>query len=1305
MKKVWYRKNVGKAMGVFLCLTLGVSAVSEVNTKAAGDSAIYVGDVDGDGSVTPKDVTKLRRYLAGGWDVTVDVADADVDGDGSVTPKDVTKLRRYLAGGWGVELPLKQAVAHQGTMRSDYGDVYYSINEYSTDGKLLKSRNYRLNEDSSATVYTYNTDGSSYGVTKGQYSKSKYDTNGRWRGSTRYFQDKILSGYEYKTEVNGHTTLETETEFLLDGTVNRIYVAEYDNSYKTKDDEYGREIKYTTKDKDGKILSYIEYIYDASGNMSKMVYYDSDGNITGSTEITYGDDGESEIGTEKDKNGKVTGYYIYEYYDYDNDGYKYTEKDASGNVEYSQEYEYYDNGSFKREISRDSDGKVTYYRENDEKGRQIKYISGTWANYEAVYNDAMGTVTVTSKGEKEDVTKTEYSFDEKTGIMSAKRMDEKGNILGYQKGEYDANANLIKLTNLDSVNEITDISEYTYDTVGLLVKRVYKDSTQVVTGSTEYKYNEYGKRVEQVGRDYNGVENSKTTTEYYANGRTKKEQTKYSSGYEYYYIYNENGYQLEYGNTDNGKISYTKYVRDDQGDIVKRIEYDDGVTTEITFENGKTISAIKTDADGNTISTTAYEYDENDNLIKELETDPQGTTVSSASYTYDDAGNETSYIKEYDDGTKDTRTAEYYDNGQTKKKISTYNDGESYTNEYYEDGKKKYNKTVYPDGYAYENWYYENGNRQRSYSKYSDGTSREDKYNEDGNQTLSVFYDAEGNETYRTEMEYEDGNQTLSVTYEDGVESYRTETEYHENGKKAKKTDTYASGSKEIRIYNKQGLEESYVYYDENNNITNSTTTTYDSNNKIAGKVEKRTWGITEYTYTDGMVSKRVEKTAEGKISSEYTDYTYDANGRATGYVYTSYNSSTGEVYSSTTYTKTYYDNGYTKSEKQEYSYGGSKVINYSEKSQERKISEYQYDEDGKVNSSYIYDYYDNGYVKTIDDTWKYGRTVTTYSETEWYRELEVVKYDSAGKFTSSVTYDYYDNGNKKAEISYDEDGNITSSKEYVYYESGRKQSEIETDSDGNYKVTTYPDSDNYNWRKTSETSYDKEDHVTLSIEYEYDKNGMPSSVKKTDDNGVTLTEYEYNAYGYETSVKTTYPDGTIDLEETEYDSDNNRISHKHMYPDGHGEEYYYTYKNGQRYDSKTINIIKRDDSSNYLVSLYYYNAGYGYYGEYFKASDVIETAGDFKYYKVINYFDDDGVFQKGLLYTVTEDKKETLNVTVSYTANENGRWTYCLWKFEDGKTHEWYYTGSNSYEEAYYELYKTADDTIIKEEGTNPNA
>lgn len=65
------------------------------------------GDVDGDGEVTPRDATILRRYLAGGWGISIDdfnALAADVDGDGEVTPKDATLIRRYLAGGWNVVL-------------------------------------------------------------------------------------------------------------------------------------------------------------------------------------------------------------------------------------------------------------------------------------------------------------------------------------------------------------------------------------------------------------------------------------------------------------------------------------------------------------------------------------------------------------------------------------------------------------------------------------------------------------------------------------------------------------------------------------------------------------------------------------------------------------------------------------------------------------------------------------------------------------------------------------------------------------------------------------------------------------------------------------------------------------------------------------------------------------------------------------------------------------------------------------------------------------------------------------------------
>ena len=62
------------------------------------------GDVNGDGKINAKDVTSLRRYLAGGYGLTVNDAAADVNGDGKVNAKDVTTLRRYLAGGYGITL-------------------------------------------------------------------------------------------------------------------------------------------------------------------------------------------------------------------------------------------------------------------------------------------------------------------------------------------------------------------------------------------------------------------------------------------------------------------------------------------------------------------------------------------------------------------------------------------------------------------------------------------------------------------------------------------------------------------------------------------------------------------------------------------------------------------------------------------------------------------------------------------------------------------------------------------------------------------------------------------------------------------------------------------------------------------------------------------------------------------------------------------------------------------------------------------------------------------------------------------------
>ena len=74
-----------------------ISGGIEVTDRIAGDA-------NEDGIIDLKDVVIIRRWLAGGWDVTVDASNSDVNGDKIVDLKDVVLIRRYLSGGWGVVL-------------------------------------------------------------------------------------------------------------------------------------------------------------------------------------------------------------------------------------------------------------------------------------------------------------------------------------------------------------------------------------------------------------------------------------------------------------------------------------------------------------------------------------------------------------------------------------------------------------------------------------------------------------------------------------------------------------------------------------------------------------------------------------------------------------------------------------------------------------------------------------------------------------------------------------------------------------------------------------------------------------------------------------------------------------------------------------------------------------------------------------------------------------------------------------------------------------------------------------------------
>ena len=109
---VWSKDHDWNAGVVTTAPTTNAAGVKTYTCTATGCGATKTetipslakpGDINGDGSVTTKDVTALRRAIAGGYGI--EEADGmDVNGDGVITTKDVTSLRRYIAGGYGIEL-------------------------------------------------------------------------------------------------------------------------------------------------------------------------------------------------------------------------------------------------------------------------------------------------------------------------------------------------------------------------------------------------------------------------------------------------------------------------------------------------------------------------------------------------------------------------------------------------------------------------------------------------------------------------------------------------------------------------------------------------------------------------------------------------------------------------------------------------------------------------------------------------------------------------------------------------------------------------------------------------------------------------------------------------------------------------------------------------------------------------------------------------------------------------------------------------------------------------------------------------
>jgi len=96
-------KNARRILSCMLCATIALTSLifssNASDSSLAGDSDVFLGDVNGDSRLTFDDYTVMARYIAGDKSYTPIQKNSDLDSDGSITTNDLRLLLKYLVQG------------------------------------------------------------------------------------------------------------------------------------------------------------------------------------------------------------------------------------------------------------------------------------------------------------------------------------------------------------------------------------------------------------------------------------------------------------------------------------------------------------------------------------------------------------------------------------------------------------------------------------------------------------------------------------------------------------------------------------------------------------------------------------------------------------------------------------------------------------------------------------------------------------------------------------------------------------------------------------------------------------------------------------------------------------------------------------------------------------------------------------------------------------------------------------------------------------------------------------------------------